>query len=334
MDRRPSSKHKGQGWALKLMTSGLLLFLGLAVLDENSFGRVIEAIDSSPCIRTNWESLGNASYDRPIPVIGTASLYDGHYLERLLRSIDYPYERLVVFGLGQDELIVNVTKKLQRDRAGCTEDIIRHYPFNLGCSGAWNRQILLTRNAPWWLLLNGDVAFPEGMLKRLAQYVWKVIEEDKDAAMIMFKFRGSRWMMAAFVVTKDSLRRLGMFDENFYPAWYEDHDWWRRIKMAGMHTINAPEELELIHRDENKVGWFPGLTDASAVGNPSAKAAKATMDRAGNLEYLDTKYVEPENYRTLFNDTSYPVSFWRLDVRRRFNLMFTVGFLRGFFASG
>jgi hypothetical protein len=46
--------------------------------------------------------------------------------------------------------------------------------------------------------------------------------------------------LSSFVLTKYALETIGFFDENIYPAYYEDSDYWRRIIISGKShkTIN------------------------------------------------------------------------------------------------
>lgn len=43
-----------------------------------------------------------------------------------------------------------------------------------------------------------------------------------------------------FVLAASVFDRVGLFDENFYPAYYEDSDFLRRLDLAGVHTGPNP----------------------------------------------------------------------------------------------
>jgi N-acetylglucosaminyl-diphospho-decaprenol L-rhamnosyltransferase len=51
---------------------------------------------------------------------------------------------------------------------------------------------------------------------------------------------------AALLVRRDAFDEIGGFDEQFYPAWYEDVDFCRRLHTAGWETYFAPR-AEFLH---------------------------------------------------------------------------------------
>jgi GT2 family glycosyltransferase len=51
---------------------------------------------------------------------------------------------------------------------------------------------------------------------------------------------------AALMIRRDAWESVGGFDEQFYPAWYEDVDFCRRIKAAGWEIYFAPK-AEFLH---------------------------------------------------------------------------------------
>ena len=46
---------------------------------------------------------------------------------------------------------------------------------------------------------------------------------------------------AALLIRRDAFEEVGGFDEQFYPAWYEDVDFCRRIKAQGWDIYFAPK---------------------------------------------------------------------------------------------
>ena len=48
---------------------------------------------------------------------------------------------------------------------------------------------------------------------------------------------------SAFMVNKRFVDEVGYADEGFYPAFFEDNDLHRRIKMAGLYAYNCPQAL-------------------------------------------------------------------------------------------
>ena len=50
---------------------------------------------------------------------------------------------------------------------------------------------------------------------------------------------------AALMVRRDAYEEVGGFDEQFYPAWYEDVDFCYRLKAAGWEIYFAPKAVFL-----------------------------------------------------------------------------------------
>jgi GT2 family glycosyltransferase len=46
---------------------------------------------------------------------------------------------------------------------------------------------------------------------------------------------------ACFMITKRCWKEVGRFDEKFFPAYFEDNDYHRRILMAGMQARIVPQ---------------------------------------------------------------------------------------------
>jgi GT2 family glycosyltransferase len=63
---------------------------------------------------------------------------------------------------------------------------------------------------------------------------------------------------AALMIRRDAFEDVGGFDEQFYPAWYEDVDFCQRLKSKGWHTYFAPS-AEFLHE---------GGYSAETMGSP------------------------------------------------------------------
>jgi len=106
-----------------------------------------------------------------------------------------------------------------------------------------------------------------------------------------------------------------------------------------MRIMDAPADMELIHRNASVVGFQAGLKAAAAIGVPSAAFVWGTqLERSANLQYVDAKFptlpgaifvqdhIQPADWpnpTAPFNDSSLPLSFWKVDVGRRYKLLFT-----------
>lgn len=152
---------------------------------------------------------------------------------------------------------------------------------NLGVAMSWNLGLKANPRAPWWFITNFDMAFAPGDLGRLADAM------DLATGPTLAMLEG----FSAFALNSAALDRVGYFDENLHPAYYEDNDFARRAELAGVSIIRPPSSSRHVgsatiygdqsYRDQNhetfrankayyinKWGGQPGeetVTDAGAV---------------------------------------------------------------------
>lgn len=115
---------------------------------------------------------------------------------------------------------------------------------------------------------------------------------------------------SCFMIRKDTFDKVGCFDENFIPAYFEDNDYHRRIKLLGLKAVNYGAAA-FYH--------FGSLTQ-------NLEGPVCTSDMfVGNRSYYATKWGgEPgqEQYETPFNQGGSP-SEW---THRRTELVSGVRF--------
>jgi GT2 family glycosyltransferase len=153
-----------------------------------------------------------------IPVLGFATLNRFDLAERLLRSIDYPVEHLVIIDNSGLQEWQPVKPKLV-DKMW----VIR-VPFGLGLVGAWNLVVKSTPYAPYWVLVNDDAWFAPGSLETIAK------EVNTDA--LNFVDIIPAWSCVVF--GEGMVEKVGLYDERFYPLYFDDNDLERRVDQAGV----------------------------------------------------------------------------------------------------
>jgi hypothetical protein len=202
---------------------------------------------------------------------------------RMLSSIDHDVEQVIVI-----------------DNGDCFEGQWRvtthlRLPHNLGVSASWNLGIKASPRAPWWLIVNSDIEFAPGDLAQVAAAassepgIWHATEAAD---------------FAAFAISHSAIEVIGLFDENFVPAYYEDNDYARRAHLAGVprHFLSA------------------GLRHAGSAVIGSDKHYRRENDRtfpANRERYLAKWGGLPgeERFTTPFNAGG-DIADWTLDVRR------------------
>jgi len=122
-------------------------------------------------------------------------------------------------------------------------------------AASWNQWLcqLFGRGEPWALVVNSDVKLHpqtyEALVKTGAPFITGVgvrlkrgkILEPPDLATPL----RSHPDFSCFLVRREAFIRVGLFDEAFWPAYMEDWDYHRRMKLAGVPAMQA--NIPFIH---------------------------------------------------------------------------------------
>lgn len=205
-----------------------------------------------------------------IPVIGFAVYSQYALADRLLSSIDFPVEHLVIINNSG-------TKLWQPTKPENVENLWHiEVPYGLGLVGAWNLIVKTTPYAPYWLLVNDDAYFEPGALK--------VIAEHANPAGIGHPTVAPKW--TSIVLGEEVVKNVGLYDERFYPLYFDDNDYEWRCEQANVPQYEIPAG---INHDNS----------ASLMSEPNR------ISYANNNKLFASKQQS--------NDTSWS---WTLDSRR------------------
>lgn len=180
-------------------------------------------------------SSGEKMSSKSIPVLAVTIVRNIKWLYKLVESIDYPVDNLVIWNNnGKGELTKDLDKLA---KLGPTHDYIKninvcHFPSNLGLGGTWNMTIKCYMNAPYWVIANDDISFGPGFLQEMNEAA------QDDEIGLVHGFEGSyqcgSWSL--FLIKDWLVQKVGLFDENFYPLYCEDVDYlirMRRLEVDG-----------------------------------------------------------------------------------------------------
>jgi GT2 family glycosyltransferase len=155
--------------------------------------------------------------------------------------------------------------------------------LNLGVAASWNLGMKVTPNAPWWAIVNSDIEFAPGDLRGLAHHM-----ETVGSLAFIEGF-------AAFGIDRGALDKVGWFDENFHPAYYEDNDWGYRAHLAGVersglasgvkHVGSQTIGSSALYRQQN-IRTFPANAAyyrAKWGGLPGNEVFTTPFDAGGDL---------------------------------------------------
>lgn len=241
-----------------------------------------------------------------IPVLGWPVAFDPEGLTlRLLRSIDFPVGALVLVAMGSAPHLPRLVEEARLLRPDLR--VVR-VAENLGCAGGWNEVIHAAPEAPWWLVSSHDVAYPPGVLARVAAQTEAALAREAlgrsyAPGLRTFAIRGQpvqAHTLPSFVLTRRAVAAAGLFDENFWPAYAEDDDYFQRLALVGGTTVGTELfldlSIEIVHGPED---WADGVHYSGVeqfVASPQrsreadaerdARACFAAQLQAGNNYHL------------------------------------------------
>ena len=192
-----------------------------------------------------------------IPVMIVPILTAPEHLDRMLDSVDYPVDVLVVIDNGHC-LPGNFA---HRDWA--RNAYLLRMPSNLGVATSWNLGIKATPHAPWWLIANFDITWPAGSL---AQF------DTEDASQVL-RLADATPSWCAFSIGEEVVAQVGLFDEFLHPAYGEDNDYERRCEAAGVPVVQSGIPVD--HRNSSTLeAGYRAANDRTFVANMQYIAAK------------------------------------------------------------
>jgi GT2 family glycosyltransferase len=123
--------------------------------------------------------------------------------------------------------------------------------LNLGVAASWNRIIekSIACGHTHTMILNDDIE-----LCRDTQTFHNLINEECPNAFI--KFAGT-W--CSFILPNEMFNAVGPFDTNFYPAYFEDNDYSRRIQLKGFQIVEREEMRPTLYRNSMTIARDPAL---------------------------------------------------------------------------
>jgi GT2 family glycosyltransferase len=143
------------------------------------------------------------------------------------------------------------------------------YKINRGVARSWNEGILLAKKAGCDVILvaNDDIWFENDDVDKL---VIAAAENRDKYAVTCAGFNHSTGKhtgdhgFACFALNPIALNRVGMFDENIFPAYCEDCDYARRAKLVGLEKL-AVSNTSVHHGGSSAIYSSPVLRKQNDV---------------------------------------------------------------------
>lgn len=205
-------------------------------------------------------------------------------------------------------VIDNTTLSLWADLCRQKDWIHVSFHRNLGVATSWNLGIrwALQGGADAVALISSSVRWVKG-LSHFTDGDWEKYGDPKRGLLTDASFHASIWARPVF-------ERIGLFDENFWPAYFEDTDWLRRLEICGLHT---PPEREHVRWPAADGGLrlpllpkveLPGLCENAQ----SLRAGAVNVDFARQERYYTMKWgglKHQETYDRPFG-LHVPLAYW------------------------
>jgi GT2 family glycosyltransferase len=232
-----------------------------------------------------------------IPLIAVPIYNRPDLLKRLVDSIDYPVAELLIINNGIGEYYID---KLQV-QTGLLSEI--NNEGNTGCAGAWNQAInhaFNERKYPYVLIFGNDIQFTHGDLQKMHE----AVTPETD-------FVSGNWAFSSWGLTRKGFDKLGWVDENYYPAYLEDGDYWRRVGLSNATISSA--DTHMIHGEAPNWG-------SSTIFSDRAFAKVVSEGHGRNWQYHIKKWGgrqlgATEKFTTPFNRGG-SLSDWQLSPER------------------
>lgn len=176
---------------------------------------------------------------KPIPYLCILTLIRLDLLKRLINSINYPINNVVILFQGE----------FKKDEINFVNTFVKKFIYisssiNIGVSRGWN-YFLKNFQSDYWLISGDDCYFEPSALKNIAEYMNSPNSQKNVLCQLKAKSNDNNNITSspfhAFIVTKLLVKNIGLFDENIYPAYYEDLDLLYRIQLTNSKIgyINA-----------------------------------------------------------------------------------------------
>jgi GT2 family glycosyltransferase len=229
---------------------------------------------------------------KKIPVIGVPIVNGVNWLKRLIDSIDFPVENLfIINNNGKGEIDEELNKLTSLNHQFIENFCVLNMPSNIGVAGSWNLIIKSFLIKPYWVISSHDVSFEPGLLEELYQ------KAQDDAVGIIHGSGGDfgDGTYDLFLIKDWVVQKIGLFDENCYPAYCEDVDYIMRLTRwnwnnpnDGINRTNLDTPYYHGDRLSNEKNYYEGGFQTKK--HNTDLSSKLDLVNLINFEYMTQKW--------------------------------------------
>lgn len=217
-----------------------------------------------------------------IPMIGTAVVANPKWVKRLIDSVDYPVDEfMIINNNGRGEIDADLDRlSIEHNNRFIKKVRVLHMPENLGVPASWNLMIKSYLRCPFWIIVNDDVAFCPGFLAEMHTET----QRDPGAGLI-HGHAGDHGIGSwdLFLIRDHVIREYGLFDENLYPAYGEDADYFLRFRHKPLRRIMSLKS-NYLHGDGTK-------NDYHTHGRQTAKSDPTLEEKLNKVNLTNFEYM-------------------------------------------
>ena len=209
-----------------------------------------------------------------VPTLGL----DLSLLERLANSVDYAIHAKCAFNNGEPGA-------LDSFKDAHPDWIVKESAWgNRGVAGSWNECAKLFPEEASWLIMNDDAWFLPGYLEKIC----KTAREHEQTHLIHLNNSNAYY---CFVWTQTGRKTFGEFDENLWPAYYEDRDMLVRHKLMGYTGyVYALQGLEPLPHGKPRTG---GVNYNAMLQGCGLLNRAYWLRKWGNQDFTTSTYETP-----------------------------------------
>ena len=236
---------------------------------------------------------------KKLDLIAVPILVDGDKLIRHFETIDVPLRRYFILdnSMGKDPSVEEAIKHIINQKPAHIDTVVVcSLAQNVGFPGAVNLIIRQNTDCNHWIITGFDWWVASGE--------WQKVLSKADLLPFGATLGTGNDEMCGLILTPTLLDRVGYFDENFFPGYFEDNDYRYRLKLTNTKITSIPLTNE--HQT------------SSTLKSSTLFQQKNNFTFQENYNYYIKKWGGPPNketYVTPFNK-NYPVDYWKYDPTR------------------
>jgi GT2 family glycosyltransferase len=245
-------------------------------------------------------------------MIGAIVVTYAFYPEKLFESLassKYPINWYIYFHGHDRDILARLT-----DYANLVDATFFPYCLDRGIARSWNEALIQsTRDGnSFHLLLNDDLFFYDGCFDQFVEFLVLQSTATPDFGFASaFGYEGAgpnkgqvlNQGFACGAIGRAAIEKAGFFDVNFWPAYFEDVDYARRVALLGLPVLSDNRTL-VEHERMKTVRESPELAD------------KHAEEFRINREYYERKWGGPRGHETFRRPFDDPRFDCRISVER------------------